>query len=229
MKNKLRSLHKVLLSFLAIAILVVNTACSSAEVGAANADEPNTVDRKPAGQVTELYKPIAPKEGGMNQYSDTDPRRNKSGAEAKADRNIGKSTAQKGGVNPIEEAKRELDRKGPKERAAEASDSIGRTAQEKADQVAQGTQRGINKLQGNAKSLHNDAGSAADDLASKASNKADSLTNKVGNKVDELADKVSNKADELGRKVSGKAADGDDVKDAANRTANAVSNRANKV
>jgi hypothetical protein len=207
MKNKLQSLHKVLIGFLAIAVLVINTACSSADVTATKPEDANTIDRQPAGQITERYKPIAPAEGGMNIYSDTDPRRNSTDANAKADRNIMKSTGQKGGVNPLREAKKELDKKGPKERAEELSADVNRAAQKKADQVSRGTQRGLDNIEGNTKSFQKDVGSTADNLAKKASDKAENLGQKVSNKADEVAD---------------------DVKAAAQKTADSVANRANR-
>jgi hypothetical protein len=90
---KLRSLYRVVLSFLAILLLSANTACSSSEV-MAKVEKPNLDDR-PTGQITQLYKPLTSNKGGMNGYSDIDPRMDTSEADAKADRLIKQANARR--------------------------------------------------------------------------------------------------------------------------------------
>ncbi len=89
---KLRSFYKVVLSLLAVFFLVINTACSNSE-GVAQSAKPD-LDNQSTGQITELYKPIVPNEGGMNGYSDIDPRVDTSEADAKADRLIKQANSQ---------------------------------------------------------------------------------------------------------------------------------------
>jgi hypothetical protein len=88
---KLESLYRNALSLLAVAILVITTACSSPETTSkinSDSSSPNTV--------TELYKPITPEVGGMNGYSDVDPRVDTSKTDAKAERLIGKAKNSQG-------------------------------------------------------------------------------------------------------------------------------------
>lgn len=90
-KDTLRSyrpelLYRNALSLLAVVILVITTACSSPETTSKinlDSSSPNTV--------TELYKPITPEVGGMNGYSDVDPRVETSKTDAKAERLISKA------------------------------------------------------------------------------------------------------------------------------------------
>jgi hypothetical protein len=169
-----QSLFKAVLSLLAVFFLVISTACNGSEVAAKQVERP--MDNRPAGQLTELYKPIAPLEGGINNYSDVDPRMDTSRADAKSDRLINQADARRSvDTNPLKEVKKELDRKGVKERAEDFSDSMGRSAKETADGVSKGTQRGFNNLKENAKSFKDDTKAAIDDLGQKARDKADDI------------------------------------------------------
>jgi hypothetical protein len=58
---QLKSLYKAVLSFLAIALLVTTTACNGSEVASKT-----NLENPPPGKITELYKPITPEVGGMN-------------------------------------------------------------------------------------------------------------------------------------------------------------------
>jgi hypothetical protein len=66
---EIKSLYKIVLSFLAITLLVTITACNGSEVASKT-----NLENPPPGKITELYKPITPEVGGMNNYSDVDPR-----------------------------------------------------------------------------------------------------------------------------------------------------------
>ncbi len=216
MKNKLQSLQKVFISFLAIAFLFVTTACNSTELsadatgpnptrgggktevnvpnptkGEQNAQATKTKGLRQEGQITELYKPITPAEGGMNTYSDVDPRRNTAKADSKAARNIENASSQlKSGNNPIEEVKKELDKKGVKERVDELSNDVSRKAQDKVDELSKTAKKGFNNLQDNTKSLKQDVNSAAESASDKVSNKADDIKSSVRQATNKIADKV---------------------------------------
>jgi hypothetical protein len=172
----LKSLYRIAISFLAVAFLVVNTACSSSEV-ATTRDMP--ASSHPSGQspnIPNLYDPLTPPQGGMNNYKDVDPRTDTSDAEAKADRLINKADAQqKGGRNPIKEVRKELDKKGIQDRAEDLSEDIGRSAQKQADRVSRGTKKGIENIQDNTKSFADDVSSGADDLGQNARGKAEDI------------------------------------------------------
>jgi hypothetical protein len=172
----LKSLYKIAISFLAVVFLVVNTACNSSDV-AATGDL--STRSHPSGQspnIPNLYDPLTPPQGGMNNYKDVDPRTDTSDAESKADRLINKADAQqKGGRNPIKEVRKELDKKGVQDRAENLTEDLGRSAKRQADRVSQGTKKGVENIQDNTKSFANDVSSGADDLGRNAKGKAEDL------------------------------------------------------
>jgi hypothetical protein len=189
---ELKSLYRVVISFLAVVFLVFNTACSSSKVAATNDLPTGAANRLPTGAANELptgshpsgqspnipslYDPLTSPQGGMNNYKDVDPRTNVSDAEAKADRLINRANSQqKGGKNPLKEVRKELDKKGPQDRAADLGEDLGRSAQNKADQVSQAAKRGLGNVKENTKSFVGDVSSGADDLNRNAQGKVDDI------------------------------------------------------
>ncbi len=154
---KLKLFRQAVLSFVAIALLVTTTACNSSEVTAKT-----NLDNPPSGKITELYKPITPEVGGMNNYSDVDPRVDTSKVDAKADRLINQAKGlERKDTNPLQQIKQEFDRKGIQERVEDAADSIRESAEETADGVSKGTRKGLANVKENAKSFKDDVESAA--------------------------------------------------------------------
>ncbi len=192
LKNKLqsfdiKSLSKVVISFFAAFLLFSTTACGGSnpttDIARQNLDNP------PAGKITELYKPIAPFEGGMNNYSDVDPRVDTSKTDAKAERLIEKAkNLQKQDTNPFKQIQKEFDRKGVQERAGDLSKDLSRSAQETADGLAKGTQKGFGNVQKNAESFKEEVGSTLNDLGQNARDKAADLKNTA----QKTADRVTN-------------------------------------
>jgi hypothetical protein len=64
-------------------------------------------------------------------------------------------------TNPLEQIKKEFDNKGIKERVGDTADSVGRSAQETAEGISKGTQKGLANVKENAKSFKDDVESAA--------------------------------------------------------------------
>jgi cytochrome c556 len=154
---ELKSLYKAILSFVAIALLASTTACNGSEVAAKT-----NLDNPPPGKITELYKPITPEVGGMNNYSDVDPRVDTSKVDAQAKRLIEQAKGlERKDTNPLEQIKKELDNKGLKSRVGDTADSVGRSAQETAEGISKGTQKGLANVKENAKSFKDDVESAA--------------------------------------------------------------------
>jgi hypothetical protein len=154
---KLKSLYKTVLSFLAIALLVTTTACNGSEVASKT-----NLDNSPPGKITELYKPITPEVGGMNNYSDVDPRVDTSKIDAKAERLIKQAKGlERKDTNPLEQIKKEFDRKGIQERIEDTADSVGQSAQETAEGLSAGTRKGFANVKENAKSFKDDVKTAA--------------------------------------------------------------------
>jgi hypothetical protein len=172
---ELKSLYKSVLSLLAIALLLTTTACNGSEVAAKT-----NLDNPPPGKITELYKPITPEVGGMNNYSDVDPRVDTSKVDAKADRLINQAKdLERKDTNPLQQIKKELDKKGIQERIGDTAESVGQSAQETAADIAKGTRKGFANVKENAKSFKDDVKSAAGDLGKNARDKATDLQDTV--------------------------------------------------
>ena len=160
----LRSLSKAVLSLAAIVLVVTTTACNGT-----NAATKPTVNNPSNGKITELYKPIAPPTGGMNNYTDVDPRVDTSKAEAKTDRLIDQAkNLENKNTNPFKQLQKQFDRKGINVRAEDAVEGVNRSAQETADGVAKGTRKGFDNLKDNAKSFKEDVKSAVGDMKQNA-------------------------------------------------------------
>jgi hypothetical protein len=153
---KLKSLYKTVLSFLAISLLVTTTACNGTEVASKT-----NLDNPPPGKITELYKPITPEVGGMNNYSDVDPRVDTSKPDGKADRLIKQAKdLERKDTNPFDQIKKQFDRKGIPERVGDTADSVGQSAKETAEGLSAGTRKGFENVKENAKSFKDDVESA---------------------------------------------------------------------
>ncbi len=181
----LKSFYRVVISCLAVVFLVINTACSSPEVAATGGLPTGSHPSGQSPDLPNLYDPLTPPQGGMNNYKDVDPRTNTSDANSKADRLINNAEfKQKAGNNPIKAVRKELNKKGLQDRAEDLSDDIGRSAQKKADKVSQGTKRGLDNIQDNTKSFADDVSSGADDLGRNAKGKVEDLKQAVKKTAD---------------------------------------------
>ena len=153
---QLKSFYQAVLSFLAIALLITTTACNGSEVAAKK-----NLENPPPGKITSLYKPITPEVGGMNNYSDVDPRVDTSKADAKADRLIDRAKGlERKDTNPLEQIKKQFDRKGIQERVGDTADSVRESAEETAEGISKGTRKGFANIKENAKSFKDDVESA---------------------------------------------------------------------
>jgi hypothetical protein len=176
----IRSLYRGILSLVAVILVVTTTACNGS-TPTAKVENPN-LNNPSSGKITELYKPIAPAQGGMNNYSDVDPRQNTAEAKAKADRLIKKTDdLQNGGTNPFKQLRKQFDDKGIPERVEDAAKDLNRSTQKTADDVAKGTQRGFNNLKENTKSFKDDVDSAVENLGDKAKAKTNDLKDNIRN------------------------------------------------
>lgn len=169
----LKSLYKAAISLLAVMFLLVSTGCDGTQTNT-KINPPGSADNMPtSGKITELYKPITPPEGGMNNYSDVDPRMDTSEAKAKAQREIEKSAdLQKGGVNPFKQLRKDLEDKGVTERAKDFSKDASNAAKENAQDFAQGTERGVENIKKNSKQFKNDVEESIDKFGNSIRDKA---------------------------------------------------------
>jgi hypothetical protein len=180
---KLQSIARVVLSFFAVILLVTTTACNdtnSSPNSTSKVDRLTNSNNPPPGKVTELYQPIAPAEGGMNNYSDVDPRMDKNEAKAKADRLIDKTDKlQRGVTNPFKQLGKQLDEKGLPERIEDTSTQITRSAKETADDVVKGTKRGYNNLKENTNNFKEDVKSSLKNTQRRVESRADDLQDSI--------------------------------------------------
>ncbi|WP_310488853.1 hypothetical protein [Chamaesiphon sp. VAR_69_metabat_338] len=171
------------MSFFAVILLVTTTACNgtnSSPNSTAKVDPLTNSNNPPPGKVTELYDRVQPAEGGMNNYSDVDPRMDKSEAKAKADRLIDKTDKlQRDVTNPFKQLGKQLDEKGLPERIEDTSKQVTRSAKETADDVAKGTKRGYGNLKENTKTFKEDVKSSLENTQRRAEDRANDLKDTV--------------------------------------------------
>ncbi|MCD8487293.1 MAG: hypothetical protein LRZ84_11330 [Desertifilum sp.] len=156
------NLRQVLTVFLAGVLLVISTACSNNAL-ARTADQ--VEDEVPSSALTNKF------EGGMNNYRDTDPRRDTKGADAKAEglvrnsqRNIDKS------VDGADEYVRNYKQGTPlDERVKNLSEDVGEATSNTAEDFAEGTERGFKNLKQNASRAVDGIGDTVGDAADNAS------------------------------------------------------------
>lgn len=139
-----------------------------------------------ANQPTELYDPIQKREGGMNMYSDTDPRyqRDKLGAQIerrvdKAEQNLDRS------IDDVDDYVDNYTSGAPLgKRIRNITDSVGESAENLTEQVKEGTERGAQDLKVNAKRAERNAGEALQGVAEDAQDNARDLNRKAGRLLD---------------------------------------------
>ncbi|MGB3695707.1 MAG: DUF6658 family protein [Spirulinaceae cyanobacterium] len=142
-------LARILSVFLAGVFLLITTACGDSS--SVNASQGST--NKAIPNQTELYETIQPREGGMNQYSDTDPRQNTSGmkAKAKATKDQAKTNLNRS-ENPEEFAESFKNGEPIGERVENLGEDIGSSVKEFSSNVSEGAKKNFENLQENIKS-----------------------------------------------------------------------------
>lgn len=139
-----------------------------------------------ANQPTELYDPIQKPEGGMNMYSDTDPRyqRKNLGAQIerrvdKAEQNLDKS------IESVDDYVDNYTSGAPLgERVRNITDSVGETVDDLTDRVKGGTDRGTQNVKVNAKRAESNASEAVKGVADDAKDNARDLSRKAQRVLD---------------------------------------------
>jgi hypothetical protein len=160
-------LGRVLGVFLAGCLLVLTTACKppSPQVTGMGAYNENR------GQQTELYDPIQEKKGGMNQYSDTDPRLKARGVEAEARKltERARQNLQNRADNPQEFVENYRQGAPLGERVKNITENVGESAKETLEDVSKGTQRGMRSVRENTQDTAKETTKAAERAADRAS------------------------------------------------------------
>jgi hypothetical protein len=190
---KSKRLTQFMVGGVAILFLLTNTACSqpnisgtdskmgAAKVAADSIKTPSTyrkvaspyredTDNAPEGQITELYKVIQPEIGGMNTYSDVDPRQNTSETDAKAKALIQKAShpeAQKYD-SPLDAVKQELKDEPIAKRVQNFSKGVEKSTQRTADGLNNEVRKGLNNLSKGSKDLQSKTQSVSEEISQKA-------------------------------------------------------------
>lgn len=202
-------LSQIITVFLSSILLFVSSACNSTGVLAKTADQVR--EEVPKGALTSPYK------GGMNDYSDVDPRQDTSRAEAKAKELIdnAEGNIQKS-ANNFDQYSRNYQSGTPLgERVRRLGEDAKSSADEVTEGVAKGTQRGIENLKDNAQNtaegtkrtaenVKENTKDAGRDLATGAKRAADKLTGNT-NPAEDLVDRAKEAAGKTAGYVQDKA------------------------
>lgn len=202
-------IDRIVTAFLVGVLVFVSTACSSG-VQAKTADEVR--EEVPSSAVTNKYK------GGMNDYSDVDPRKNTTEANTKAKALVdnSKKNINEKSVDSLEQYGKNYRSGAPiGERVKQIGENAGDTVKNVKENVSKGTQKNLRQAQG-----------LGDDVKDKAIQKKENAKDAVketGNKVKRAADDVSEAGDNLGSKIKRGAQDAaDSVKSTINKAADAL-------
>jgi DNA-directed RNA polymerase subunit K/omega len=189
-------LDRILTVFFVGLLMLVSTACGGSKVLAKNADDVR--QEVPKGAVTSEYK------GGMNDYSDVDPRQDTSEAKAKAKAlvdNAQKNIDEKS-VDSVDQYVENYQSGTPLgERVKRIGENVGKAAGDVKEDVAKSSQENFETVKDAAKSAKQVADKAPDAVESKV--KSDIKTTQRA--LDNAADTAGN----IGEKIKGA------VKDAA--------------
>lgn len=198
-------LDRIIVVFLSGILLFVSTACNSSDVLAKATDKVSarTADQireeVPENAVTNKYK------GGMNDYSDVDPRQKTSGAQAKAKELIDKSEGNiQKSANNLEQYRENYQSGAPLgERVRQLGEDVGSSAKELTEGVTKGTQRGVGNLKANTQ----DAGEGVAEGAGRAASNVKENTKDAGQDLASKAKAAASQATSGVRRAADKAAD----------------------
>jgi len=194
-------LDRVLTVFLVGILLFVSTACSSG-ASAKTADELR--EEVPGSAVTNEYK------GGMNDYSDVDPRFNEKGAEAKAKGlvdNAQRNINEKSIDSPEQYVENYRSGTPLDERVKRLGEDVGESAKDIGKEAAKGSKE-------NAQNAKEASKSAAQSTKQAANETADTAKSKVKDDVkntQRAVDKASGNAENIGDKIKQAAQDAADA------------------
>lgn len=185
-------------------VLLLGTACSPSSPSVSGTGSYEQGRANP----TELYRPIQPDEGGMNRFSDTDPRQNTKGLGSKAKSRIDEAERNIDKVqNPREFAEDYREGTPLGERVRNITDDVGSAAKDTAKDFAKGTERGVSNLKRNTEQAKRGVEGTVDD----ARQNAEDLGKDTSRSAQRTFDRVKSNADDARRDVS------DNLSSATNR------------
>jgi hypothetical protein len=208
---------RIVTGFLASLFLFVATACSNTpNVLAKTADDVRP--EVPRSAVTNTHQ------GGMNEYSDVDPRRSTAPANSKA-------------KALIENAQRNIDTKSADsrqqygenyrsgtpigERVKRLGEDVGESAEELAEGAAKGTKQGLENIRQNARNTSDYVEDVGEDTANVNIDKAQAKINNAAKGTRRAFEDTADASQDLGKRIQRTAEDaGDAVKYKVNRDIN---------
>lgn len=206
-------LNQVLTVFLAGILLLVSTACSNSGPGNPLSDRASNVRQDvPKNATDSRYK------GGMNQYSDVDPRFNEKPAQSKAKALIDKAerNLNQNSVDSTDQFARNYRQGKPVgERVNQIGKDVNQSTQETAEDFAEGAQRGVSNLKQNASKFVKGTQRTAEDAtegakfkASRAANNVKEGVNTASNRVEETAERAADRTSNLAKEKTSQASRG---------------------
>lgn len=183
--------------FAASVLIFVATACSGGELQAKtlNSNNPN---RPSPEQYVPKEAVTNPREGGMNQYSDVDPRANTAGAQTKAkglldkaDRNLDKMVD-----SPDQYARNYRSGTPLGERVKRIGEDVGSSTEELTEGFAKGTQRGVRNLKENTQNATSNVGDSAKQATENVKQNTQDAFGKTKQAVDNSSNFVKDKSQE---------------------------------
>ena len=215
-------LDRIITAFLVGILVFVSTACSGGVLAKTTDQIPSskTADQireeVPSSAVTNEYK------GGMNDYSDVDPRFNPSGANTKAKGlvdNAKKNIDQKS-VDSVEQYVENYRSGTPLgERVKRIGEDVGEAADNVKEEASKGTKENLQNTKETAKDTAKKANRATDDFADASKSKVKSDINNTQRSLDDAADT----SESLGDKIKQSARDAADaVKSTVNTASDAI-------
>ncbi|MBE9179940.1 hypothetical protein IQ268_15315 [Oculatella sp. LEGE 06141] len=196
-------LTRVVVALFAGALLLLNTACNPSSPRVSGEGTYN----ERVSQETELYRPIQEPQGGMNNYTDTDPRRDTSRAETKAralsreaEQNIQKVQ------NPGDFAKSYREGAPLGERVRNITQGVGEAAEDVKEDITQGSQEGARKVRNASGEIGRNAERAADNAQNNASATGRNVLRNTQRAVEDASDYAQDRARDTA-KATGRAAE----------------------
>jgi hypothetical protein len=215
-------IDRIITAFLVGILVFVSTACSGGVLAKTTDQIPSskTADQireeVPSTAVTNEYK------GGMNEYSDVDPRFNPSGADTKAKGLVdnAKRNIDEKSVDSVEQYVENYRSGTPLgERVKRIGEDVGEAADNVKEEASKGAKENLQNTKETAKDTAKNATRAADDLADSSKSKVKTDVRNTQRALDDAADK----GESLGAKIKQSATDAaDTVKSTVNKAADAI-------
>ncbi len=215
-------IERIITAFLVGILVFVSTACSGGVLAKTTDQIPSskTADQireeVPSTAVTNEYK------GGMNEYSDVDPRFNPSGADTKAKGLVdnAKRNIDEKSVDSVEQYVENYRSGTPLgERVKRIGEDVGEAADNVKQEASKGAKENLQNTKETAKDTAKNANRSADDLADSSKSKVKSDIRSTQRALDDAADS----SESLGAKIKQSARDAANaVKSTVNEAADAI-------